>query len=501
MAFDYSTVDLDAILARAYDQMNELQRKAVGLGRKRGRVLFNMWMGTGKTFAGLTLGLCFKPQQWLIIGSKNTIAGWKKEIQKWFPEFGADDLYVIVRGTAAERQIAYQRPGLFYATTAAAFVRDIEWLKTKKVNFQVISIDEIHKVGLRNHKTASFKGLKDLIERIEKHFPAVKLINPMTGTWTSKGPLQQWPTLNLLAPKHFKSYWKHRNLFCLTVNGPFGSEVVGVRNTELLAEVMAPWVYTVTEREASKYLPPLQRHRLETEMPKNLERHYWSMLKELYFYWETEGIVESVMTKLAATMKLRQLICCPMILEPSLGVGPAIEAVCDKILDSRELPNWRHNLIFTPFIPSLLPFKQYISEALEMPLGQIIVLKGGIEPEELADAELRFRKDPDTLILATTKYSQSWNAETALNCYFPHFEWDQDENKQAEGRSRRSDGNQTLINSYYVNIEGTITSDMIEVLNRKEQMNSMTYADVEKLKQKIRQQLEAHKEIDRPKRI
>jgi SNF2 family DNA or RNA helicase len=439
--------------------------------------------------------LCYKPQTWLIIGSKNTMSGWQKEIKKWFPEFGADELFIMVKGTPTERHAAYMKSGLFYATTSAAFVRDIEWLKTKKVNFQVISIDEIHKIGLRNRKSAGFKSIKLLIALIERHFPKVKLINPMTGTWTSKGPAQQWPTLNLLAPKQFKSYWQHISTYCLMYKGPFGTEIIGVKNTESLAAVMSPYVYTVGEEEASKYLPPINRQRLEVNLPPELTPHYYSMLKELYFHWSSDtnseyGEVESVATILAATMKLRQLIVCPSIIKEFLGPGPMIEAICDKILDNKELPNWRHNLIFTPFVPSLLPFKQYISDALEMPLDQILVLRGGIESEELSDVELRFRKDPNTLILSTVKYGQSWNAETALNVYFAGFEWDQDENKQCEGRSRRTDGVQKMINSYYCNIEGTITSDMLEILNRKEMMNKVTYQDIEKIKERIRAQLE-----------
>lgn len=490
MAFDYSTVDLEAILQRAYSQMSEFQRGGVGKARTKGRVLFNVWMGVGKTFMALTAGLCYKPQTWLIIGSKNSITTWKTQIKLWFPEFGDDELFQIVRGTATERQQQWKQPALFYATTAASFIRDVEWLATKKVKFDVISGDEFHKWGLRNHKSQGFKAVKLIIKLIERHF-TVKLINLMTGTWTSKGPPQQWPALNILAPREFRSYWQHVSTYCILVKGPFGTEVVGPKNTEGLAIVTSPYVYTVTEEMAKSELPPLQRMRLEAELPPKLAKHYLTMLNELYI--EHDDTVTSVSTILASYMKLRQLICCPAMIDPSLGVGPAIEIVADKILDSDEVPNWRHNLVFTPFIPSIPIFRSYLADQLKMPERKILVLKGGIESEELEAVEEEFRRDKDTMILSSVKYGQSWNAETALNCYFPHFEWDQDENKQCEGRSRRKDGKQTHIGAYYVNIQGTITEDMLEVLNRKVHNNNITYQDFERIRQKIRRRLEGSK--------
>lgn len=486
MAFDYTQVDLDAILARAYSQMSEFQRGGVGKGRSKGRVLFNVWMGIGKTFMGLTLGFCYKPQTWLIIGSKNTLNTWRAEVKKWFPEFGDDDIFKIVRGTATERQRLWKQPALFYATTAASFIRDVEWLATKKIRFDVISGDEFHKWGLRNHKSQGFKAVKLVIKLIERHF-TVKCVNLMTGTWTSKGPPQQWPALNILAPREFRSYWEHVRTYCNVIKGAFGTEIIGPKNTEGLAIVTSPYVYTVTEEMAKSELPPIQRMRLEAELPKALALHYDTLLNELYM--DHDDTITSVSTILASYTKLRQLITCPSTISPSLGVGPAIEIVADKILDNDEVSNWRHNLVFTPFLASIPIFRSYLADQLTMPEQKILILKGGIEPEELQAVEEEFRRDKNTMILSSLKFGQSWNAETALNCYFPHFDWDQDENKQCEGRSRRKNGTQEHIGCYYVNIAGTITEDMLEVLNRKTHNNNITYQDFERIRQKTRARL------------
>lgn len=493
--FDYSTVDLEAILQRSYEAMSPLQRPGVAKGRSSRRVIFAVWMGIGKTFMALTLGLCFKPQTWLIIGTKGSINAFKNEIDKWFPEFSNDELYVVVRGTELERRLAYQRPGLFYATTSAAFIRDAKWLLTKKVKFDVITVDELQRLGYRNHKSLTVKHTKDVIKHIEKLHgrSAIKLINFMTGTWTSKGPPQQFAVLNILAPKLFTSYWRHVNTFCHTIKTTFGTEILGPKNTEGMAQVLSPYVYTVTKEEAEKELPPINRLRLVTSLPPSLREHYDTLYEHMYMDLEGDkGELVTVTTILAAYMKLRQFLCCPQIISPSLGVGPAIEAVVDKIQEGEELPNYKHNIVFTPFLDSIPIFKDYLSAELKIPPAKILVAKGGQTIEELKEMETQFRRDPSTMILASLLYSQSWNAETALSVYFPHFDWDQDANFQAEARSRRQDGIQSFINAWYIHFPRTITEDMFDILNRKTNLNNLTYKDfriiAERAKQRYHQQ-------------
>lgn len=489
MAFDYSTVDLDDILKRCYNQMDELQRPGVGKARATGRTLFNVWMGVGKTFMALTAGFCFKPQVWLIICSKNAIGTFQNEIEKWFPEFSDPKLMQIVRGQAHQRYKQYANQEAFwFVTTAGSFIRDIEWLKQHKVRFDVITIDEIHKIGLRNRKSAGFKALKELVKLIERNFE-VKLINPMTGTWTSKGPPQQFPVLNLLIPKVVKSYWNFVNTFCITVKGAFGTEIAGPKNTAGLAQVLSMCVYTVDEKTAKQSLPELRRIRLYTELPPQLEDIYYSLAEELFFEHNDE--ITSVSTILASYTKLRQLVNCPETVKPGLGVGPAIEIIVDKILEDPEIPLYKHNIVFSPFVPAIPIFKDYLSDALKIPPNKILIAKGGMETEELRELEKTFRRDPETMIISSLRFSQSWNAETCRAVFFPHFEWDQDENKQAEGRSRRKDGVQEFIPAYYVDVKNTITGDMFNILNQKEYLNKITYQDVANLKARLKARMEA----------
>lgn len=487
MPFDYSQIDTEAILKRLHDQMTPLQRPGVGVARSSGRCIFNVYMGVGKTLMGLASGLCFKPQVWLIICTKKARAGWRNEVKKWIPELGSDELFQVIGGTAEVRKRQYQNPNaLFFATTAASFIRDIKWLSAVgKVRFDVITVDELHKIGLRNRKSEGFKAIKALVALIEKNFK-VKLINPMTGTWTSKGNPQMWPTLNLLAPREFKSYWQFVHTYNIVIQGPFGKEIGGPQNVHAFAQVTSPYIYTVTEEQAKEFLPPLQRIKLPVRLSQKQRLAYDQMEQHMFIDAEDSGELYTVETVLAKMMRLRQLICCPAIIDPTLGVGDVIDHICDQIKEYDEYPHYKHNIIFTPFIPALKIWKPYLAQELKMPQNDILIVQGGMEDQELTRVEQTFRKNKETMILASLMSSASWNAETAFNAYFPHFSWDQDDNKQAESRTRRTDGQQKLIRAYYASVEGTITEDMFDTLNGKEYTNKITLKYLQQFQEKMR---------------
>jgi SNF2 family DNA or RNA helicase len=508
MAFDYSTVDLEAILQRAYSQMDELQRPGVAKARKWGRCIFDMYMGTGKTFTALTSGLCFKPQRWIIICSKNAINAFQQEVKKWFPEFGSDDLFQIVRGTAGERQQAYKTSALFFATTGASFLRDLDFLVTNHISFDVITIDEADKVGLRNHKGKTYKGIKELTspkhylkhrKRVEKlgkwvagNRDKVSLINICTGTLTRRGIPQMFGYLHLMDPQVFSSYWNFLNTYMLMMDNGFGRTPIRPKNTEGFAIATMPHIHRITEKDAKDVLPPIRRIKLAYELGPRYKDLYQQMAEELYFLISESGgdILQTASSTLAQSIRLRQLLCCPAIIDPALGVGDAIEACADKILEESEDPNFTHNVIFTPFLPSIPIFKEYLSDKLSLPLSAIYTMQGGMEPEEVQEVELAFRKDQKSMVICSTLYAQSFNLETGRNAYHPGFSWDHDQNKQAEGRLRRktSDTSRTVM-SYYCYIPNTVLDDMFDTIVHFEQQVKWTFEDFERIRQSLRRGL------------
>lgn len=486
----WAEIPVKDMLQRSWEAMSPKQRYAVGHA-KPGRATDDIWMGLGKTFIGLTVGLIHKPRVWLILGSKGSMNVWRQEIIKWYPELTSiKDHYKMVRGQKAEREQiwlqAKRGQGLFYSTTFGSLIRDIAFLEANNITFEVITIDEPQKGGLRNRKTAGFKAIKVLEKTCECLWLG-------SGSLTTKGTPQLWTYLNLMNKKVFSSYWQFMTKFMLAVSGPFGKEFIRPQNSELLAKVSAPYIYKVDKEEANKELPPMRRIKLPTELTPKLASMYNTMALELFMEFEgidAEDKFLSVANPLSAFTKLRQLITCPAIVDPALGPGVAIEAVCDKIQEY-DGPGWQHQAIYTPYVGAIQPYKQYIIDNLGIPENKILILQGGVEPEDVQRVEHRYRTESDTIALLSLMYSESFNLETGQNGYFAHFDWDQTKNEQAEARIRRRTSDLAhTISYYYVDIPGSITGDMFTVLNEKVATEKWTYKHFDIVRKALQRKVE-----------
>lgn len=490
MPFDYSSVDMNAIFQRTYDIMSPEQRKGVGHGRKHGRHIYVATMGLGKTLEQLTVGLCFKPQVWMIIcAGKNATGGWVGQIEQWYPEFSDPRLIQMVGGQAHKRQQQYRnREALFFITTGGSFLRDVEWLMSAGFRPSVITVDEPDRLGMRNRKSAFFKALKAFTA--PSYTTALKCLEMCTGTFTSKGSPQAWSYLHVLDPKLFSSYWRYVEVYNHVVSGPFGRYVGAPRNTDGFAQAIAPYIYIVSKADAEKELPPMRRIPLIVEMDEAIRALYTSMEEQLYFEID-EGKLQSEATILAATIRMRQLVCCPKIIDPSLPIGSSIEAVCEKILEGDpDDPRRLHNLILSPFVPAIPHFVDYCSDTLNIPRNKILILKGGDESEYVREVETIFRRDPKTMVIGSLAFARSYELETGKAGYFPGFDWDPDMNSQAEGRIRRRTSEKGEMKLYYyVRMPETVTEDMWATLDLKVVTNKQTYSGVERLKERLKNSL------------
>lgn len=476
---DYDSRDMRAIFQRIHDAMSTSQREAVGVFRQSQAMLLAAWMGLGKTLVSLTCMLTLKPTRVLIICNKNAVATWENEFRKWYPELYSPEQFKFVDGDAYDRQSLWRTRAQFHICLPQIIQRDYEFLVQNKLDyFDFIIIDEAHKLGLRNRKTKTFQ----IVKWIREHAKGI-IIN--TGTPTRKGPPQLWGYLHILARRKFTSYWTFINKYCIIHKGIFGQEVIGVQNTEQLKEEIKPYIYVVDEKKASLELPPLRRILLPAEFDVQTAKLYRSMADSLYM--ELDDRIEFSLSVMASYIKLRQLICCPQIIDPFLSVGCAISSICEKIQENEDYEGYKHNIIATPFIPSIEPFKKYMASTLKMAPSDIMVLKGGDDPTHVNKVEEIFRKNKETAVICSVMFSQSFNLETALSVYFAHFDWDVDNNKQTESRARRksSDMNRTLM-SYYVDVKGTITKDMFAIIDSNLAINNMTYKHFSTIKESLK---------------
>lgn len=459
-----------ALLSEIYGELRPLQKSCIDHFKAHPRCILDSYMGTGKTLMILHSVFSRKPKKVLINCGRNALLTWKKEIEKWFPELAQSIKYTVIKGTPAERRAQWASDSMFYVCTYAVMRNDFE--QVLKIPFDALIMDEFHRAGLRKpslkatrkkdpmtgkaHKTLTGYGYFNMLRNIP-------VIYPLSGTVLSKGPQDIWPVLHILDRQTFPSYWQFVNKFCVFEDGFFGKTFVGVKNTEEMARLVAPYWFKIPRGEAEKELPLLTKQLIPVEVPVRQRKMYDMMERDMYIQ-TTAGGIKATNTAIGKTMRLRQILACPKIVDvDSDDFGVGIETVVDKLLETGNY----HAVIFTPFREAVTHFTHYLKLHLT---PNVFHLWGGLDPEELHKRIAAWKKSKGVMV-CTVAFSQSFELETASVCFFVGYEWDQNENDQASSRLRRLTSPGPIM-AYYIQHQNTLDERVLEVLNSKRRITN-----------------------------
>jgi len=320
-----------------------------------------------------------------------------------------------------------------------------------KHNWSVVIADECHRGGLRNKKTKGFKVFKDLFKRCSAMYL-------LTATPIRKGPQDLWSYLNILNHTTFSGYWKFVYAYCIVTDNGYGKEIIGPKNTEGLVKLTAKNYYAVPDEIADQFLPPLQRIFVPVKMEPKQRKMYDFFVEHLFIECENEVDIVVAPTQMSAIIKLRKMLISPKLVDPGYStVGPGLETIIDMLEDREDL----HTVIFTPFLSAIDLMHRHLSEKYQT--THIYVLKGGMELEQIKAVVAAWKKHRG-LMICSLLFAQSFELDTTDACYFLGYDWDQNNNEQAEGRVRRLT-NPTPINAYYIKHMDSVDEDILEVLN------------------------------------
>lgn len=465
------TPETDLELSNVLSLLRPYQTEAVKFGLKMQKVIFDIDMGLGKTIVSLTSTVSQKPKKVLIICSKNAVLTWSKEVVKWYPSLSDPKVYTRVLGNKKKREKLWKEDSIFYACTHLTFLSDSDLVAS--IKWDVIIFDEFHRIGLRNRKSQVYKALKPITRKTKSLFM-------LSGTPVSKGPQDLWAPLHLLNYKLFKSYWSFVNMFCVTYEGIFGKEIVGAQNTEKLRSILKDFMFRAkcSNPEIAKQMPKLNRIPLYVDLPPKFSRMYDDLDAELLAEYDDKYIIAQ--NSLTRDIKLQQMLVCPKIIDPTLPYGPFFEYLTETILNSSVED--RHCVIFTPYRKAV----NYLIDFLHgKGVERVYRLWGGMHPDEMADAISEYKAHSNILdkngnpsiMICTTKTAQSFDLETSSVCYHLGYEWDQNDNEQAEGRLRRLINKAAVIRSFYLLSDKPIDERKMDVLGTKTNVVKRMYQD------------------------
>jgi SNF2 family DNA or RNA helicase len=425
------------------------------------RMILGDEMGIGKTVQAIqamrTLHTVGELNSCLIVCPGSALYVWQGELEKWWSEFAPR--FTIIEGNQARRDKYWLHPATadrknFGICTYEVLKQDFK-RGVAVMHCHLLIADEAHK--FKNHKTQNFKTMK----KINSVYAYL-----LTGTPASRGPQDIWALLNICAPRVWTSYWGFLNEYCITSQGLWGGlEIIGTKNMPQLKEKIKPYFLRRTKKEVLAELPPKTRAMLPVAMSPKQSRLYEVLreemvvnLKEIYDRGDFQNpiIVSDVLAKIT---RLRQLLCCPKLIDPELEYGGALETLVDIIQDMDD----RHLVIFTPF-PSA--YNHIIDYFAANNIGNVYTLKGGMNLKEFTRNIEEF-KSKRGIMLASIEHAQGYSLETASTAYFLGYSWRPDSNYQAEDRLHRLTS-VNPVNIYYLQHRGTVDDRVLEVLNTKQ---------------------------------
>lgn len=426
------------------------------------RHILGLPMGVGKTVVGVRALKEWAPRRSLIVPTERAILAWLKVMWIWYPEILERYAIVSKNLNKTGREKFWKTFGgnrdLSVITNYQLLTRDKEFLPN---HFDSIMVDEYHKF-MRNRGT----NTQSILKKVKSD--ALLLIS---GSPVSKGPQDFFVPLNLIDPRLFSSYWKFVGTWCNTFDTGYGKKVYGTRNVEQFKKMIKGYAILATKKQLG--MQKKVRDILPVTMDDDQAQAYADVRDELLLVLEDAPPV-ILLNTLSQYIKLRQLLSCPAIVSPSLGIGGGAKFIANTLLD---LPiEERHSVIFTPFRSGIPYLKAYYegsgrSVGLQedgIPLGiPVYTFTGGMGLEKLFSSLHDFKRHGG-LAICTTQFAESFDMETADKCFMLGYDWDPQVNFQAEDRLDRLNNLHGLINVYYLLHEGTLDEDVLYTLVMKQ---------------------------------
>ena len=389
----------------------------------------------------------------LVICSGPAIATWNRQLPEWTdtPVIG-DDITIVRGGQKGHdkqgRELIWHAAkvgaGGIFITNFSLLLHDASAIG--RVPWAAIVVDEYHKAMRRRKNNKTYAAFIHMTRHTE-------ILIMATGSVIRKDPSSMFTLFQALFPKKFRSYWKFVETWCITSDGRFGKEILGPKNVPRFQELMDRHFAYVPKEVVADQLPTGRRMPIVVEMTYAQGKIYRDLADDMLTVLESGEIIvtPNVLTKI---IRLRQLLCCPRILDTTLDMGGGFEAILDKL---EEDP---HAVIFVPFRPAC----DFIVDELRRKYKHVYLIRGGISLEEQVACESGFR-DNRGIIVCTIAYAESFDLETCKTTYFLGYDYSLDVNEQAEGRTRRAISKHEFITWNYIKYLNTIDEMFLRALD------------------------------------
>ena len=405
----------------------------------------------------------------VVIAPNSFKSGWIDEVEKHGFDF---DTYIYVSGSKNNDKWftkRYEKPPLTVINyeavrMPAVLLRVMAWMRIKPT---MLAIDE--SIQIKTHNSEQTKAALKLAEEAQ-------IVRCLSGLPQTQGPHDLYPQLRSIGLFHGVKFWSFRNTFC-AMGGWENKQVIGVKNADALARIMAPVIFQARKAD---WLPLLPRKDFTIrfyEMSGEQAAQYKQMRDE--FLLELEDEIVAVDIAVSKYEKLSQIQVGFILNEngrPRVLVepknNPRLAVLLDLLgqIEGKVIVIYRHRYTFEILASALAGyFPAYI--------------KGQMKPDETTEQKRRFNEDSECRLMLgqaeAIKYGHTLlggqGRDHCSTMIFFESSYSLDTRTQDEDRIHRR--GQTGENVLYIDLSGSeLDKRVVRALQKKEDLYEAVFS-------------------------
>ncbi|KAM6494001.1 SNF2 family N-terminal domain containing protein [Amanita muscaria] len=304
----YQLQGLNWMVSLHHNGLNGILADEMGLGKTLQTISFLAYLKHYRGVAG--------PH--LIVVPKSTLQNWKREFERWTPDFNV----VILTGTKEERtDIISNRllPQDFEVCITSYEICLIEQSPLKKFSFEYIVIDEAHRI----------KNVDSILSQIVRSFTSRGRML-ITGTPLQNNLKELFALLNFICPEIFVNYEDLDSFLHKDDNSAEGEEEKSKKVVEALHKILRPFLLRRVKSDVEKGLLPKKEINLYVGLAEMQRKWYRSVLeKDIDAVNGLTGKKEGKTRLMNMVMQLRKVSCHPYLFD---GAEPGPPYTTDEHL-------------------------------------------------------------------------------------------------------------------------------------------------------------------------
>jgi SNF2 family DNA or RNA helicase len=388
-------------------------------------------MGLGKTVQVLAfLSRLELTAPILIVLPTSLIFNWRKEIERFLPEYS-----ILIHHGATRGQHLAEKPGFQFILTSYTTLRlDLNLFRT--IDFQCVILDEAQVI--KNANTITAQAVCQLKSKFRLSLTGTPLENHLNELWSH---------FHFLIPDLFKDAKEFENEL-----------LAGASDSRFLKRIkkkIHPFILRRKKEDVAKDLPDKIEQIVWIEMAETQQKLYDSFLSgvrgNLLKKVQSEGVSKHRMEVLEAILRLRQICCHPALVSSLLDETSLCEsAKLTALLQDLEtvIEEGRKVLVYSQFTSML----QLISKEVKKREWKYVYLDGSTPDREKVVTE--FQENPATqLFLISLKAGGIGLNLTAADYVFLYDPWwNEAAENQAIDRVHRIGRKETVFAKRYITV-------------------------------------------------